>query len=349
MGGAKKHILIIRLSAMGDVAMTVPVVRALVSQYPTVKVTILSKASYRPFFDDIPRVSFYEAHTEKQHKGFLGLIRLYRELKALHIYAVADLHNVLRSRVVTTLFSLRRKKTATIDKGRKEKKALTSLSNKVFKPLIPVTQRYAQVFEKLGFPVDVSAPVFPEKTALTPDILEHTGNKEGKWIGIAPFAQHRSKVYPSALMEEVINTLASDRNTKLMLFGGGRQETQKLEKYAEGHPNAIVIAGRLNMKQELKLISNLDIMLSMDSGNAHIAAMYGVKVVTLWGATHPYAGFAPFGQPEDYAIVSDREKYPLLPTSVYGNKKVEGYEDAMTTIKPQTVVNKIEEILKKDA
>jgi ADP-heptose:LPS heptosyltransferase len=79
-------------------------------------------------------------------------------------------------------------------------------------------------------------------------------------------------------------------------------------------------------------------MLSMDSGNAHIAAMLGIKVVTLWGATHPFAGFSPFNQPQQNALVSDRNLFPKLPTSVYGNKKVEGYEDAMRKITVDSVV-----------
>ena len=68
----------------------------------------------------------------------------------------------------------------------------------------------------------------------------------------------------------------------------------------------------------------------------------GVKVITLWGATHPYAGFSPFNQPLENALVSDRNQFPKLPTSVYGNKKVEGYEDAMRTISPEKVVATIQ-------
>ena len=77
------------------------------------------------------------------------------------------------------------------------------------------------------------------------------------------------------------------------------------------------------------------------SGNAHIAAMLGVKVITLWGATHPFAGFQPFNQPDDFCLTSDRKQYPFLPTSVYGNKKVAGYENAMRTILPSKVIEKI--------
>lgn len=330
---------------MGDVAMTVPLLRALVVQYPEVKVTVLSKPFFKPFFEDIPRVNFYGADVNGKHKGFFGLLRLYRELKAYKIDAVADLHNVLRSKIVTTLFSLSGKKTATTDKAREEKKALTRAENKIFKPLMPIIQRHLQTFEKLGFPIDITVPVFPEKEVLTAQILDITGIKQGAWIGIAPFAQHQGKVYPADLMQGVINQLAKNSNYKLLLFGGGKQEIEILEQFAKGHDNVIVTAGKLKLQQELALISNLDVMLSMDSGNAHMAAMLGVKVITLWGATHPYAGFAPFNQPLENAITADREQYPLLPTSMYGNKIVEGYEDAMRTINPNTVVDKINAVL----
>ena len=86
----------------------------------------------------------------------------------------------------------------------------------------------------------------------------------------------------------------------------------------------------------------------MDSGNAHIAAMLGIKVITLWGATHPFAGFKPFNQPDDFCITSDREKFPLLPTSIYGNKKVAGYEDVMRTITVENVVRLVDSSLSKD-
>jgi ADP-heptose:LPS heptosyltransferase len=342
-----KNILVIRLSAMGDVAMTVPLVRALAQQYPRVKVTVVSKPAFKSFFEEIPHVAFHGADVEGRHKGFFGLLKLYKELKAYHIYAVADLHNVLRSKIITARFRFNGKKTATTDKARDEKKALTRPKDKVFAQLTPVMQRHAEVFEKLGFPLKLDASVFPEKHSLTLDITELTGPKTGAWIGIAPFAQHQDKVYPSSLMQEVIRKLAAKNNYKIILFGGGKDETAQLKKYAKGHDNVVVVAGRLRLKQEIRLMEHLDLMVSMDSGNGHMAAMQGIPVITLWGATHPYAGYAPFMQPLENALVADREKYPLLPTSIYGNKKVKGYEDAMRTIRPEEVVNKIEEVLKR--
>ena len=64
-----------------------------------------------------------------------------------------------------------------------------------------------------------------------------------------------------------------------------------LDALVSNRKNIIYMAGKLQLQQELQLVSNLDVMLSMDSGNAHIAAMLGVKVITLWGVRHPYAAF----------------------------------------------------------
>lgn len=342
MSNPIQHIAVIRLSAMGDVAMTVPVIRAFVQQNPGVKITVVSRPFFQPFFDDIPNVNFFAVDVKGRHNGFFGLVKLYSDLKKLNIDAVADLHNVLRSIIVRNLFALSGKKVAHTDKGRADKHALTRAENKIFQPVKSMVERHVETFKELDFFVDLSNPIFPEKAILSNDVLKVSGEKENfKWIGIAPFAQYESKVYPLDLMQKVINELASKTDSKIFLFGGGKKEIEQLNALAEAKDNVIVAAGKLSFEQELQLISNLDIMLSMDSGNAHIAAMLGVNVVTLWGATHPYAGFKPFNQAMSNCLTSNREQYPLLPTSVYGNKKVEGYENAMRTISVGKVVEKI--------
>jgi ADP-heptose:LPS heptosyltransferase len=246
---------------------------------------------------------------------------------------------------VSLLFALSGKKRATVDKGREGKKELTRAENKVFRQLPTMFERHVKVFEELGFHLDLSNPAFPEKAILSSEILEIIGDNNQKLIGIAPFAQYDSKVYPQDLMQEVIVKLATIKEYKILLFGGGKKEIEILDSLSQPFENVINMAGKIKFQQELQLISNLDVMLSMDSGNAHIAAMLGVKVVTLWGATHPYAGFLPFNQSLENALTSDRDQYPKLPTSVYGNKIVEGYEDAMRTILPQEIVNRIESVL----
>lgn len=326
--------------------MTVPVLRALVRQHPEIKITVISRPFFKPFFEGIPQVSFFEFDQKARHKGFVGLLRLFQDLQQLDIDAFADLHNVLRSKVIKTFFALSGKKTATVDKGREGKKALTRAENKILKPLPSMFERHAEVFAKLGLSVNLSNPIFPKKAALTQDITAIIGSKKQHYIGIAPFAQYDSKVYPLDLMRVVIEELSKNVNNKILLFGGGKKEIEILNSFSNNNKNVINIAGKIKFRQELELISKLDVMLSMDSGNAHIAAMLGVKVITLYGATHPFAGFAPFNQPIENAMVSDNKEYPLLPTSVYGNKIVYGYEDAMRSISPELIVEKINTTLK---
>ncbi len=345
MSQKPQHILVIRLSAMGDVAMTVPVLRALIQQHPEVKLTVVSRPFFKPFFDGISNVHFFAVDLQKRHKGFFGLLQLFSDLKKLDFDAVADLHNVLRSKVIRSLFALSGKKVAYTDKGRAEKKSLTSLTNKVFKPVKPMVERHVETFKKLGFSIDLTNPQFPQKAVLSDEILKITGNKNQNWVGIAPFAQYEGKVYPLDLMQKVIDELSTNTSIKIFLFGGGKEEIQQLNQLQNNHLNVVVIAGKLKFKQELDVISNLDVMLSMDSGNSHISAVLGVKVITLWGATHPFAGFSPFNQPMENCITADREKFPLLPTSIYGNKKVEGYEEAMRTIEPEKVVFRVQSLL----
>lgn len=333
------HILVIRLSAMGDVAMTVPVLRALVDQHPEIKVTVVTRKIYNPFFQDLPNVNTHNAEVEGRHKGIIGMYRLAKEIKPLGIDAIADLHNVIRSKLLRA-FSPKIQSTH-IDKGRSEKKALTS--GRTFKQLKTTHQRYTDVFKELGFEIDLSDPTFPESRKLSEQSLALTGKKDTKWIGIAPFAQHESKMYPMEQMRTVIKQLCEDH--RLFLFGGGEKESNQLEELQGIDENVVNLSGKLSLDEELDIISNLDLMLSMDSGNAHIAAMLGKKVVTLWGVTHPYAGFYPFGQDKDWALLADRKSFPNIPTSVYGNKYPNDYKEAIGSISPETIIKKIEAII----
>ena len=341
MSTKPQHIAVMRLSAMGDVAMTVPVLRAFANQNPNVKITLISRVFFKPFFEEIPNLTFFVFDEKKRHKGFFGLFRLFLDVRKRDIDAFADLHNVLRSKVIRVLFALSGKKVAFTDKGRTEKKEVTRSENKIFRQLPTVFERHVNVFEKLGFPLDLKNPTFPEKKNLDAETVAIVGEKTSNWIGIAPFAQHDSKVYPLDLMQEVIDELDQNPNNKIFLFGGGKKEIETLNLLSKDKENVISTAGKLQFNQELQLIRNLDIMLSMDSGNGHIAAMYGIKVITLFGATHPFLGFLPFNQPLEHSLVPDRNLYPKLPISIYGNKKVEGYQDAMRTILPEQVIEKI--------
>lgn len=342
---ASDHLLVIRLSAMGDVAISLPVLNALTVQYPQLTLTILTRPLFAPLFAHLPRTTVFPIDIKGAHKGIRGLYRLFKALRGQGITQVADLHNVLRTNILKFFFSFTAIPFVQIDKGRREKKALTRSKNKIFTPLLPSYKRYAAIFERLGYPIVWDKDYFSPKPALTEPIKALLSADTN--IGIAPFASHKGKEYPFEKMKEVILSLSQRYpKGKILIFGGGRRE-KELTATLPALENVECVIGRFSFEEELTLIAHLSLMIAMDSGNAHLAAMYGVPTLTLWGVTHPYAGFAPYGQPSDYTLMADREQYPLIPTSVFGNKYPEGYEKSITTISLHNILEKVTSILEK--
>ncbi|MDX1461509.1 MAG: glycosyltransferase family 9 protein [Marinirhabdus sp.] len=337
------HILVIRLSALGDVAMVVPVLRVFRQTYPDIQLTVLTRPKFKPLFGDISNLNILEADVYGEHKGF-GLLQLAREAKALGIDAVADLHNVIRSKGIAFYLSLQGVPRRTIDKGRAEKKQLVQSSGQISR-LKSTHKRYADVFAALGCPINLSEHEFPKTVAVDNQVQEIIGSHTKKMIGIAPFAAYPSKMYPLTMMKEVVFNLNEDGRYKIYLFGGGSKEEKVLLEWEQQFEHVTTIAGRLSLAQEIALMSNLDLMVAMDSSNGHLAALHDIPVLTLWGVTHPYAGFTPFNQPNEHQLVSNREEYPLIPTSIYGNKYPKGYENVMRSISVDTVLGKIQDLI----
>ena len=331
-----KHILVIRLSAMGDVAMTIPVLQQLLQQHPGLQVTVLTQKFFIPLFDSLERISVYPVETKGKHKGIRGLYNLYRELrKEYHFDAVADLHNVLRSKLIRFFFSMAGIKSVAIDKGRKEKKHLTA---KVAKKLIPLKtgfQRYADVFTVLGLPVILNRlqQTFPKQDL--PEGASSSFSSYKKNICIAPFAKHKEKMYPADKMKTIIKNLIEKDSHQVFLLGGGEDETKILSAWEKEFPGVINLAGKFSFREELAVISNMDLMISMDSANMHLASLYGVPVVSVWGATHPYAGFYGWGQPEENAVQIDLY---CRPCSVFGNKPCYRGDHACMQVLPEEMI-----------
>jgi len=336
------RILIIRLSAIGDVAMTIPIIHSLATQYPQHQITVLSKANMAALFKQMPQnVAFKGIDPKNAHKGILGLNRLYKELKAESYDYIADFHDVLRTKYLRMLFYLNGKRIAHIHKGRTEKKALTRATHKKNIQLPTSFDRYAEVLKKLDLPVNVTfTSIYKEGKGNIESLQYLTGNKEQlKWIGIAPFATHEGKIYPIEKMKQVIAALSSEENVKIFLFGGGKKETEILTEWEKQYQSTVCIAGKLTWDTELALISHLDVMLSMDSSNMHLASMVGTPVISIWGATHPHAGFMGWKQSAAHVIQTD---LPCRPCSIFGNKPCLRNDYAcLNNITPEQIINKL--------
>jgi len=323
-----KTILILRFSAMGDVAIAASVMKEVAAQHPNIRFVFATRSFFAPFFDKIPNLEVFPVDFEEKYKGLKGIFRLYKDLnKSYKINAVADLHDVLRSKWLLLFFrlSFKKIKIATINKGRREKRLLCDINNPNKKPLIPTWQRYIDVFQQLGM-----------KTIIKPIPIPYLPEKVKK-IGISPFAQHKGKVYPPELLEKVLEMLNS--SYEIYLFGGGKKEQELCEKWQEKYENVHSLVGKYSLKGELNFISGLDVMLTMDSSGMHLASLCNIPCVSVWGATHPYAGFVGFGQENNPQI---QLELPCRPCSVYGNKTCcYGDYRCLHGIEPKEIVEKL--------
>ena len=335
--GKPKHLMIFHFSAMGDVAMLVPVLRCLYAQNQNIQVTLVTRKRFAPIFKEFNQLQIITTDFIGKHKGLKGLYCLYKELKQIKPRRIADIHNNLSTRILRLFFKLSFTRVKAIDKGYFELKRLTHPTKKTMKPLTPQHYRYVEVFSRLGFALDVNMHKFPIKPGLQESSLEIELPADRKWIGIAPFASHPGKTYPLDLMQKVVGYLQQQHT--VFLFGHGSKEAAQIHIWSKAYPHAISNALEMPFSDQLDLIANLDAMISMDSANGHLAANFGVPVITLWGMTHPFLGFSAFGQ--NNHLLVNREKFPKVPTSANGKTVPKGYRDAMRTITPEEVIEMV--------
>lgn len=307
--------LLVRLSALGDVAILEPVLRQRASENPDVLFILAAPPRLEPLFRGMENVQYVP--TEKRQKPR----ELYRQLSALKPDVVADMHHVLRTIGVGWLFRLHSVPVHCIRKhcGRG----------------IATWQRYDRVFGRCGL----------KGSATMGDYWQaKSSERQPRVVGIAPFAQHQGKIWPLGKMERLVAML-SERGYWVQLFGSAA-EAPVLDAWAEKYEGVESLAGRYSFEEELERIAVLDVMVSMDSANMHFASCKGVPVVSIWGATHPCRGFYGWRQNPAWAV---QKEMGCRPCSKYGNKPCRlGDYPCLTGIEPIEVVEKIERVLAND-
>lgn len=322
--------------------MSAAVIREFCMQYPDVGVVVVTRAVFEPFFTAIPGVVFHPIQPETIHRGSRGLFRLFRELLVYTPHVVADLHHNIRSRVLSMFFRFKGIEVRHIDKGRAEKKALTRSTNKIMRPLKTTIERYADVFRQLGY----------DRFSLTNELRRHPrplpavvaglfSDSHQRKVGISPFAQHAAKAYPLERMEVVVDHLNQQEHA-VFIFGGGETERKVAESWQRRYPHVHSVIGQFSLQEELDTMAHLDLMVSMDSAGMHMASLMGVRVLSIWGGTHPYAGFLGYGQRMTDCI---QVEHPSRPSSVYGNKPcICDGRDSMELIDAQLIIAKLKSL-----
>jgi len=311
---------------MGDVALMVPVIRSVIAAHQDVEVTVVTRPRFAPFFYDMERVKVFVADVDHTYNGIFGMRELFRTLIRKGTYdVVIDLHDHLRTKILRSFFRLFFTDVVVFDKGRKEKKAFFRKKNKITNPLPHTIDRYHAAFSKAGFFFDLLPPPYFDLNenlqAAAREWLDSKGLKKGeRWIGLAPFAKHATKIWPLENYPALIDNILAKTPAKFFLFGGGEKEVKYFENLRKKYPDACVItAGELKIRQEIALMKHLDLMVCVDSANMHLASLAGVPVLSVWGGTHPDVGFSPFGKTATIIQIT-RDELPCRPCSVYGRE-----------------------------
>jgi ADP-heptose:LPS heptosyltransferase len=345
-----RHVLAMRFSALGDVALVVPVLRSVLESNPNTRLLMLSRQEYAGLFDGIERLEFIGIDLKKRHAGLLGIFRIFNMLrKTQRVDVVADLHGVLRTYLLRFLLLLIKKPSAGIEKGRIEKHLLTRKENKVFRPLDHTTDRYKKVFQKLGLLV-ADYELSSEGIAFEDPIPTAATSRAGRTaaeqpfsIGFAPFAKHATKMFNLDRFKEIIRHFDQPQ-FRLYLFGGQGAEKLLMEQWTKEFTQVVATPSFASLKEELELMHTLDVVVSMDSANMHLASLAGVPVVSLWGPTHPHAGF--YGYNQDPRNAVQVNGLTCRPCSVFGGRSCwRGDHACMEQIAVEDVVEKINRLL----
>ena len=316
--------------------MLVPLIRQVAERYPDWEITMLSRQQCAPLFRDMPEnVRFFGADLKGRHHRFWGLDSLLREIDYRSYDAVADMHDVLRSQYLRTRMFLAGKRCAHVFKARVQRWLLVRHHYHHKQRLVPMIERYRAVFTELGFTTSGVMPAASEDGCV-PDKTH---------IGIAPFAAHKGKIYPAERMERVVEALGktmAERGEKVLLFGGGEKEKAVLVDWARKYEGVESLAGRQSMNEEIAIMRGLRLMVTMDSANMHLASLVGTRVMSIWGATHPWAGFLGYGQRESDCIQLD---LPCRPCSIYGNRFCKYRDYHCLNISEETIIKRVKDAI----
>lgn len=303
----EKSLLVYRFSSFGDVLLTIPVLTSLSSHYPDIRIIFVTRKEFAGYFPASSRIRVIGLDMA-DYGGIAGCLRLYRALRSLDSFSlVADLHAVLRTRLLNLFFSLSGLPVRSIQKPRRQRRMVVRYAGAL--PVQPVIQMYMAPFIRAGYTFSLSAPPY-----WSHDFADADKQRDRKRIGLAPFARHATKTWPFENFTELISLLQKRFKPDIYLFSS-RSELQELSVLKGDRIH--LVSELADQEQEIRLVMQLDLMITLDSANMHLADLCGIPVLSVWGGTDPRSGFKPFFQP-DRNLIQPTRPFTCRPCSTYG-------------------------------
>ena len=343
-----RNVLVMRLSVLGNVAMTIPVLYPVCKANPETRFIMLTKKWPASMFHDRPaNLKVVDFDVKENHPGLFGLIKLASQLHKLYdIDAVADLHNVSGTKIMDAYLKFKGAAVAKLDREKPKRRAL--VNHKTNEPVTPIHERYRNVFRQLGFEAPDTFTRLYEGRDWPKSPIVPKKEPGQRWIAISPFSSHRQKAYPLELMEQVIAELSKCENYHIFLMGGGKAEKIALRTIARKYKNVISMAEiKHTFIDEYALLANCELMLTMESANMHLASLVDTQAMTIWGPTSPACGYLGYNQVVEDDIQLDM---PCRPCSITGDKPCKfGDFPCLKNIKPEDITRQVIEAVEYNA
>lgn len=332
-------VLIIRLSSIGDVLLTTPVVRCLKKQMPDVEVDYLTKKANVEILESNPylrRVLVLDA----------DMAETIDKLRSERYDYVIDLHNNHRSRHIRRALRVRHK----VYRKENLRKFIYILTKKNVMSGRHVVDRYFGAINVFGIKNDGEGLDF-----FLPKELEGTFYANDMWngipvgqilqepyIAIACGAQHMTKRIPARYILELCRMMT----TKVVLLGDSK-DREELEAGGVQFPsNVINLCGKTTLSQSAVIVRDAAALISSDTGLMHMGAAFKRPVLAVWGATAPPLGFIPY-KTEYFSF--EVKNLHCHPCSRQGGERCrKGHFKCMNCQDWRSVALKAEEIVKRN-
>ncbi len=273
-------ILVVRFSSIGDIVLTFPVLRGIKEQLPNAELHFLTKASYKELITA-------SIHIDKVHLLNGKLDELIPSLKAEHFDVIIDLHNNLRTRIIS--FKLG-KKCYRFPKLNFQKWLLTQLKIDRL-PKVHIVERYFEAVKAIGVNNDHKNNQFliPAKQHIS--VKNEFGLEAKTYLAVAIGAQFATKRIPETKLLEILEKV----NLPIVLLGG-KEDVKQAKILCEQLKHKYIrnACGNYSILQSASIVSQAKVVLSNDTGLMHIAACFSVPIISVWGNTVPELGMHPY-------------------------------------------------------
>jgi ADP-heptose:LPS heptosyltransferase len=319
-------ILIIRLSSLGDILLTTPVIRSLKKKFPNLQIDFILREEYKDLLKFNPYINRLFLFRKSDNDNLIN------DLKGLHYDLVIDLQNNLRTRKLRN--SVKAKSIKKFNKKSVDKFLLVKFKINRLKNTQQIPFRYA---DTLGnFQLDENG-----LDLFTGNIETTISKNENKYIGFAPGSRHFTKMWPKEYYVELGKKL-NENGFAVVLFGGKddkdicRKIENELNNVVNLSNNDKILTTAVNMNECLAIVCN-------DSGLMHAACAVKTPVLAVYGSTVQEFGFTPF---KNKYLIIENNNLSCRPCSHIGrNNCPEKHFKCMHELTPELAYDKLIELI----